>query len=305
MPAPRTSREIRTACVVNPGCSLGEGPTWDPDSQRLYWVDILENRIYRHDPADGSTNSWTTPEHVGFVVVRPDGELIAGFKSGLHRVVLNDDATVTSSRIDRVDGNRDDVRFNDATSDAEGRIWACTLGGTPEQPLGTYYCYDTDLNRRTVDDGYLVANGPALSPDRSRLYTVETSGHPGRRKGVYVSRITPDGVLEAQRLLISWEEYDSVPDGVVTDRDGNLWLGEFRGNVLRCFSSEGAQIASVSLSAWNVTKAAFGGERLDVLYVTSARVEVDDETLGRYPDTGGVIVVKGTGALGAAPVLSA
>ena len=285
-----------TRCIVNPGCSLGEGPIWDPDSQRLYWVDILENRIYRYDPADGATQSWSTPEHVGFVVVRPDGELVAGFKSGLHHIVLDDDANVTSSRIDQVDGNRDDVRFNDATSDAEGRIWACTLGGTPEQPLGAYYCYDADLNRRTVDAGYLVANGPALSPDRSLIYTVETSGHPRRRKGVYVSRITPTGALEDQRLLIPWDALDSSPDGVVTDREGNLWLGEFHGNVLRCFSSEGEEIVSLPLAAWNITKAVFGGERLDLLYVTSARVEADGETLVRYPDTGGVIEVAGTGA---------
>jgi sugar lactone lactonase YvrE len=291
---------IQTRCLVNPGCSLGEGPNWDHDSQRLYWVDILENRIYRYDPADESTSSWATPEHVGFVVVRPDGGLIAGFKSGLHYVALNDDASVTAARIDRVDRNRDDVRFNDATSDTEGRIWACTLGVTAEEPLGTYYCYGSDLSRRTVDDGYLVANGPALSPDRSLLYTVETAGHPGRPQGVYVSRLTADGTLEAQRLLIDWRAYDSSPDGVVTDGDGNLWLGEFRGNVLRCFSPDGERLASVPLSAWSVTKAVFGGERGDLLYVTSARVEVDEETLARYPDTGGVIEVSGTGARAAA-----
>jgi len=213
--------------------------------------------------------------------------------------------STTSSRIDRVDGNRDDVRFNDATVDADGRIWACTLGGTPEEPLGTYYCYDTELNRRTVDGGYLVANGPALSPDRSLLYTVETSGHPSRRKGVYVSRITPTGPLEGLRLLIAWDAYDSSPDGVVTDGDGNLWLGEFYGNVLRCFDSGGAHVASVPLPAWNITKAAFGGKRSDLLYVTSARVEADEETLARYPDTGGVIVVEGTGAHGAVTPASA
>jgi sugar lactone lactonase YvrE len=285
-----------TRCVVNPGCSLGEGPLWDSDSQRLYWVDILENRIYRYDPADGVTRSWTTPEHVGFVIVKPGGKLVAGFKSGLHHVELGDDETVTSARIDRVDRNRDDVRFNDATSDAEGRMWACTLGGTPEEPLGAYYCYDGDLTRRTVDAGYFVANGPALSPDRSLLYTVETSGHPRRRKGVYVSRIAASGALEDQRLLIPWDAYDSSPDGVVTDGDGNLWLGEFHGNVLRCFSSEGEQLAAVPLTAWNITKAVFGGERGDLLYVTSARVEVDEQTLARYPDTGGVIEVSGTGA---------
>jgi D-xylonolactonase len=287
---------IRARCLVNPACSLGEGPTWDPVSQHLYWVDILENRIYRHDPADGGTQSWITPEHVGFVVVRPGGELVAGFKSGLHHVVLDDDATVTWSRIDRVDDNRDDVRFNDATCDGEGRIWACTLGGTTEEPLGAYYFYDADLNRRNVDAGYLVANGPALSPDCGLIYTVETSGHPRRRKGVYVSRIAPGGALEDQRLLIPWDAYDSSPDGIVTDSDGNLWLGEFHGNVLRCFSSDGAEIVSLPLSAWNITKAVFGGERLDLLYVTSARVEADEETLARYPDTGGVIEVAGTGA---------
>jgi sugar lactone lactonase YvrE len=285
---------------VNPGCSLGEGPTWDPESQLLYWVDILENRIYRHDPADGRTESWTTPEQVGFLLVRPNGGLVAGFKSGLHRVELNDDGSVTSSRIDRVDDERDDVRFNDATVDAEGRIWACTLGGSRQEPLGRYYCYDTDLSRRTVDSGYLVANGPALSPDRSLLYTVETSGHPGRRKGVYVSRIARSGPLEEQRLLIPWDDHDSSsPDGVVTDREGNLWLGEFHGNVLRCFDSRGAEIASVALPAWNITKPAFGGKHSDLLYVTSARVEADEEKLARYPDTGGVIVVEGTGARGA------
>jgi D-xylonolactonase len=286
----------RTRCVVNPGCSLGEGPTWDPDSQRLYWVDIIENRIYRHDPADGSTRSWITPEHVGFVLVSADGELVAGFKSGLHHVALNDDATVTARRIDRVDGGRDDVRFNDATLDAEGRIWACTMGGSTAEPLGTYYCYDSELNRRTVDAGYLTANGPALSPDGRLLYTVETSGHPGRRKGVYVSRIAPDGALAEQRLLIRWDAYDSLPDGLVTDDEGNLWLGEFHGNVLRCFDADGEEAAAVPLPAWNVTKAAFGGRHGDLLYVTSARVETDEGTLAQYPETGGVLEVSGTGA---------
>jgi sugar lactone lactonase YvrE len=253
-------------CVVNPRCTLGEGPLWDADAQRLYWVDILENRIYRYDPAGGATESWPTPEHVGFVLPR-NGELVAGFASGLHRVTLGGGV----ARVDRVD-----VRFNDATVDADGRIWACTLS--------TYYCYDRDLSRRTVDDGYAVANGPALSPDGGLLYTVETEGNANRRKGVYVM---PTGSSAEQELLIPWA-YDSQPDGVVTDADGNLWLGEFGGNVLRRFSPDGEDTLAVPLPAWNVTKAALAGDRL---YVTSARVGVDAETLARYPDTGGVLEV--------------
>jgi xylono-1,5-lactonase len=275
-------------CLVNPGMTLGEGPVWDAGSSRLYWVDILENRIYRHDPANGRTESWTTPEHVGFVLAGADGSLLAGFESGLHRVALDPDGTVTASRIDRIDA--DDVRFNDATCDREGRIWACTLR--------RYYRYDTELNRCTVDERYLVANGPALSPDGRVLYTVETSGHAGRPKGVYVSQVTRSGGLERQRLLIAWDAHTSSPDGIVTDRDGNLWLGEFHGNVLRCFNAAGEQTAAIALPAWNVTKAAFGGERGDLLYVTSARYGVDDETLANYPDTGGVVEIAGIGSAG-------
>jgi sugar lactone lactonase YvrE len=47
-----------------------------------------------------------------------------------------------------------------------------------------------------------------------------------------------------------------------------------------------------------VTKAVFGGERADLLYVTSARYGVDDETLTRYPDTGGVLEIAGIGSAG-------
>jgi sugar lactone lactonase YvrE len=285
--------EFAVRCIANPGCSLGEGPLWDAETQRLYWVDILEARIYRYDPFDGSTAAWSTPEPVGFVFPDADGSLVAGFKSGLHRVSLEQDGTVRASRIDRVDGGRADVRFNDATRDAGGLIWACTLGGSADEPLGAYYRYDTEHNRRTVDTGYLVANGPALSPDGELLYTVETSGHARRRKGVYASRVTAAGELEGQRLLIDWDAIDSQPDGVVTDADGNLWLGEFHGNVLRCFGPDGNPIASHPLPAWNPTKPAFGGEHGDVVYVTTARVDVDEETLARYPDTGGVLEIRG------------
>jgi sugar lactone lactonase YvrE len=289
---------IEIRCLVNPGCSLGEGPVWDAASRRLYWVDILEKRVYRHDPAAGRTEFWTTPEQVGFVLPGADGSLVAGFQTGLHHLTLRLDRTVTASRIDRIDDDRDDVRFNDATRDSEGRIWACTLGGSPEQPRGAYYRYDTELNRQAVDENYLVANGPALSPDGRLIYTVETSGHPSRPKGVYVARVTPSGRVAQQRLLIAWDAHASSPDGVVTDRDGNLWLGEFHGNVLRRFSAAGEQTAAIPLPAWNVTKPAFGGERRDLLYVTSARYGVDAETLARYPDTGGVVEIAGVGAAG-------
>jgi xylono-1,5-lactonase len=280
-------------CVVNPGCTLGEGPVWDAESQRLYWVDIVERRIYRYGPEHGTTETWVAPEQVAFVVPEADGALLAGFASGLHRVELRADGSVDAERIDRVatDGG---LRLNDVARDAEGRLWVCTLGGTDAEPLGVYYRYDEALTSRVVDRGYLVANGPALSPDERLLYTVETRGHRSRRRGVFVSRVTPSGELAEQRLLIDWAPRESQPDGLVTDADGCLWIGEFEGNALRRFSPDGEELETIPLPAWNPTKPAFAGD--DTLYVTTARFGVDEEALARYPDTGGVIEISALGS---------
>jgi sugar lactone lactonase YvrE len=175
------------------------------------------------------------------------------------------------------------------------------LGGTPESRSVRTTATAPICGAGRSTTAISSPTGRRSAPDRRLFYTVETAGHRGRPQGVYVSRITLDGTLEAQRPLIDWHAYDSAPDGVVTDGDGNLWLGEFRGNVLRCFSPDGEQLASVPLPAWSVNKAAFGGARGDLLCVTSARIEADEETLARYPDTGGVIEVSGTGARAAAP----
>jgi sugar lactone lactonase YvrE len=274
---------VNIRCIANPGCRLGEGPIWDAGSQRLFWVDILDRRIYRHDPARGDVESWSTPEEVGFVLPERDGTVLAGFATGLHRVTLRAGERTSVERLDRVDGER----FNDATRGPDGAIWACTLA--------TYYRYDDAFRRRTVDDGYGVANGPALSPDGRLLYTVETLGHAGRRSGVYVSLVAPGGELESQRLLVDWAGNDSQPDGIVADRDGSLWVGEFHGNVLHRFSPEGDELAAIALPAWNVTKAAVAGDRL---YVTSARFGVDAGTLARFPNTGGVLEITGIGSRG-------
>jgi D-xylonolactonase len=267
-------------CVANPGCILGEGPVWDARSQSVYWVDILGCRIHRYD-GEGS-ESWSTPEQVAFVAPELDGTLLAGFASGLHRVALSADGTVRAERIDRVAAGD---RFNDATRDTRGRLWACTLT--------TYYRYDERLVRHEIDRGYLVANGPALSPDERLVYTVETRGHSRRPRGIFVSRLTGHDELAGQQLLVEWAPRTSQPDGIVTDADGCLWVGEFEGNVVRRFSPEGEELAAWPLPAWNPTKPALGD---GVVYVTSARYGVDDEQLARYPDTGGLIEISGIGS---------
>jgi sugar lactone lactonase YvrE len=282
---------LQINCLVNPGCLLGEGPVWDAERQLLYWVDILDKKIYRYNPSDKSIDSWPSPEYVGFLIIRHDGSLIAGFKSGLHHINLNDNGEIHALRIDRVDEHVEHIRFNDGISDIQGHIWACTMDMRNQEPLGKYFCYDSDFNRIVVDEGYIVANGPAISLDGNLLYTVETIGNTLIEKGIYVSEINSFKKAKNKKLLISWSKYTSYPDGITTDAAGNLWIGEFGGNILRCFSPDGNVKYQIPLPALNITKATFGGVDKNILFVTTARLGVDAASLRKYPCTGGIIEI--------------
>jgi len=54
----------------------------------------------------------------------------------------------------------------------------------------------------------------------------------------------------------------------------------------------------VAIPAPQVTSACFGGPDLDILYVTSAAIGMDDEGLAAYPDAGGLFAVTGLGIRG-------
>ena len=43
-------------------CASGESPFWHAQEERLYWVDTLLKRVWRHHPASGRSEHWDFPE---------------------------------------------------------------------------------------------------------------------------------------------------------------------------------------------------------------------------------------------------
>ena len=44
---------------------LGEVPTWDPIRQRLFWVDIVDGRLFCCDEQGGNLKAWETFQKIG------------------------------------------------------------------------------------------------------------------------------------------------------------------------------------------------------------------------------------------------
>ena len=79
-----------------------------------------------------------------------------------------------------------------------------------------------------------------------------------------------------------WNKFggeDGTPDGMTLDRDGNVWVAFWGGSCIRQFTPQGSLLRTIPLPAPQITSMAFGGKNLDLLLVTSARVDLDDATL--------------------------
>ena len=134
-----------------------------------------------------------------------------------------------------------------------------------------------------MDSGYVITNGPAISPDGGTLYHTDTL-----QKRIYAFDLQADGSLTGKRIFAVIEEGAGYPDGPVVDSKGCLWTGLFGGWGARRYSPQGALLECVSFPVASVTKLAFGGADLTTVYATTARKGLDDAALTAQPLAGGL-----------------
>ena len=242
---------------------LGEGPLWSARENALFWVDILARQVHRLSLADDTVASWTMPETIGWLIEREHAAgFIAGFQSGFAELTL--DPLHIVPLVDP-EPDRPWNRLNDAKADRYGRIWAGSMPVSADEPSGALYRFEPDRSVVCVDTGYTIANGPALSPDGSRLYHTDSA-----RGLIFQFRVAPDGELSARRAFIEFEPSWGKPDGMTFDRDGGLWVAHYGGGRVSRFHADGTLDRSIALPASQITSCTFAGPALDRMFVTSA-----------------------------------
>jgi sugar lactone lactonase YvrE len=143
-----------------------------------------------------------------------------------------------------------------------------------------------DLSWVAVDAGYKVTNGPAFSPDGKRMYHNDSA-----RQVTYVFDIDEAGNAANRRTFLQFGEGDGYPDGMTVDAEACLWIAFWDGGCVRRYSPDGELLRTVEMPVSRPTSCAFGGSGLDRLYVTSARIGLDETALGMQPNAGGLFLV--------------
>lgn len=266
-------------CVLDVAAQLGEGPLWSARERALWFVDIKGRKIYRYEAGTRSTLSWRTPEEVGFIVAARHGQFICGLQSGLYKF---EPVSGAFELIVRVDADRPHNRLNDAHVDATGRLWFGTMDNGETDPTGTLYRFDASRLER-CDDGYVITNGPATSPDGRTLYHIDTL-----KREIYAFDLDKDGTPSGRRIFARVADADGYPDGPTVDTEGCVWVALFGGWGVNRYSPKGELLGKISLPVANCTKPAFGGDDLRTLYVTTAWQGLTDEQRAKQKLAGGL-----------------
>lgn len=280
---------VEVECLIEAKDILGEGPIWHPGEKALYWCDNLKSSIQRYDPASGDWRTWDMPEEVGSIVFRKSGGIVGGTKSGFCFIDLE---TATFEPIADPESDIPETRFNDGKCDRRGRYWCGTMDAGLSQPLAALYKLEADLSCHKMDDGIICSNGMAWSPDDKTMYFADT-----RAESVYAYDYDIEtGTIDNKRVFISTLDMPGRIDGATVDTEGFYWCAHIHGGEIAKFDPDGRLVDAVAMPVLQPTMCTFGGENLDVLYVTSATKFVkpgDDQPLA-----GALFAIHGTGATG-------
>jgi L-arabinonolactonase len=61
---------MRIEVIVDVKTTLGEGPLWDAEQERLYWIDSFDGRVFRATAAGNEIRCWDVPQKIGSMALR-------------------------------------------------------------------------------------------------------------------------------------------------------------------------------------------------------------------------------------------
>ena len=267
----------------HPQTKLGEGPVWDYQRKVLWWVDIELGLLHEFKPRIKGTRTFKIGKLLGTAIPTKDNRLIMAVEDGF---AFFDPQTSKLDMIEYIEADMKENRFNDGKCDSRGRLWAGTMEIDTVNPNGNLYCLfpDTLKSEKKLDQIY-ISNGLAWARDDSLMYYIDSLSYK-----VQAFRFDLDtGNIKFQRDILKFDKTQGTPDGMTIDTNGNLWIAFYDGAKVCCYNPlSGLLLDQINLPVQRPTSCTFGGENMDVLYITTAAKEGDPKGGGLFSAKPGV-----------------
>jgi sugar lactone lactonase YvrE len=283
---------VRIEAIGDRRYKLGEGPLWDGEEGALYGVDVVGMKVWRYGPNEGAYREWPMPDVVSSIALREEGGAIVTLSDGFF---MFDFESGECERIGEPIEPELNTRFNDGKVDRQGRFIAGTMDNRIGEPLGSIYRLDGSRTVATLDRGMVCSNGPCWSEDGRTFYFTDSM-----RARIYAYDYdTATGEASNRRVHMDFADHgiDCAPDGCTVDAEGHLWSALCLAGKIARIAPDGTLERAVDMPVKSVTSVMFGGDSLDILYVTSLSIPLRKKP-PEEATAGALFAVKGLGVRG-------
>ena len=163
---------------------------------------------------------------------------------------------------------------NDLSLDTpHGGFYFTDPGGSGlENPIGTVNYVDKWGKTYQLDDGLAYPNGIVLRPDGKTLLVAES-----QKNRILVYDVSGPGKVGPRKLFAKLPakdsdqgQIDNQPDGICLDATGNLYVAHYGMKQVQVLDPQGKIIARYDGGNLTTSNVAFGGPKMDQLFITGA-----------------------------------
>jgi sugar lactone lactonase YvrE len=188
--------------------------------------------------------------------------------------------------IERPEHAAANVRFNDGRVDRQGRFWAGSMVEGAGPPTGKLYSL-TGSSSQVHLSGIAISNSLCFSPDGRQLYFADSP-----HRLILRYDLDPGTGALSNRQVFARTPAGAYPDGSQVDAQGYLWNAHWGAGRIVRYAPDGSISGAIEVPASQVSCVAFGGRQLDLLFVTSARVDLTPTQLASEPNAGDLFIYR-------------
>jgi SMP-30/Gluconolactonase/LRE-like region len=171
---------MRIEVMIDVKAVLGEGPLWDVDEQRLYFIDSFGCNVFRCTADGCEVRAWDVPVKIGSMALRRQGGAVLSLANGFHFL---DFKTGECQLIVDPEPDKPANRINDGKADKRGRFVAGSMDTMEEGPMARSIVWTpssrstsstTASSSPTVRAG-VPTDAPSISPTVGRAKSGPTT----------------------------------------------------------------------------------------------------------------------------------
>ncbi len=270
--------------------ALGEAPVWHPVRGSLFWLDIINQKLYeKHfdSSCEVYDRFWHLPEVVSYFIFdgkNADTLWMVSDKSFGH---FSLSTGIYHAKFNL--GIAASFRSNDGGISPDGALWFGTMEKEPSGLHGSIYRISPNGEMTQIMQNIGIPNTFCWSKNGATFFLSDSLQ---QKMFAYDFKINSGLSIKSGRTFVDLTGDNSTPDGGAIDIRGNIWNSQWDGFQIVCYNPRGVEIGAIKLPVARPTSCCFGGPNNKYLFITTAKEGLSKEKLVEYSQSGSVFVVK-------------